>query len=87
MKTRFRSVDEVAKEVAMQIAAANPLFLDKDEVDKEAIEKEKEIYRVQALNEGKPEKIVEKMVEGRIQKYYKEVCLLNKYGLKMEIKQ
>ncbi len=75
-------LDEVAKDVAMQVAAANPLFLDKNSVDKEAIEKEKEIYRVQALNEGKPEKIVEKMVEGRIQKYYKEVCLLDQAWVK-----
>lgn len=67
---------EVAKDVAMHIAAANPLFLNKDQVDVELLNKEKEIYRVQALNEGKPEKIVEKMVEGRVQKYYKEVCLV-----------
>ena len=61
----------------MQVAAANPLFLTEADVDQESIEKEKEIYRVQALNEGKPEKIVEKMVEGRIKKYYKEVCLVD----------
>ena len=66
----------------MQIAAANPLFLDKISVDNETLEKEKEIYRVQALNEGKPEKIVEKMVEGRINKYYKEVCLLEQLWVK-----
>jgi elongation factor Ts len=64
------------KDVAMQIAAAKPLFLTSDEVPEEEIEKEKEILRAQALNEGKPEKIVDKMVEGRIQKYFKEVCLL-----------
>lgn len=64
------------KDVAMQIAAANPLFLSVEDVSSEAIEKEKEILRAQALNEGKPEKIVDKMVEGRIKKYYKEVCLL-----------
>lgn len=75
-------LDEVAKEVCMQIAAANPLFLSKNEVDQDSIEKEKEIYRVQALNEGKPEKIVEKMVMGRIQKYYKEVCLLEQLWVK-----
>ncbi|WP_055667827.1 translation elongation factor Ts [Desnuesiella massiliensis] len=69
-------VAEVAKDVAMHVAAANPLFLNKESVDNEAVEKEKEIYRVQALNEGKPEKIVDKMVEGRVQKYYKEVCLV-----------
>lgn len=73
---------EVAKEVCMQVAAANPLFLNRDSVDQEALEKEKEIYRVQALNEGKPEKIVEKMVMGRIQKYFKEVCLVDQVWVK-----
>ena len=75
-------LDEVAKDVCMQIAAANPLFLSEDQVDTASIEKEKEIYRVQALNEGKPENIVEKMVEGRIKKYYKEVCLLDQLWVK-----
>lgn len=69
-------VCELAKEIAMQVAAANPLFISRDEVDTTTLNKEREIYRVQALNEGKPEKIVDKMVEGRIQKYFKEVCLL-----------
>jgi elongation factor Ts len=69
-------LEDVAKNVAMQIAAANPLFLSKNEVDAASLEKEKEIYRAQALNEGKPEKIVDKMVEGRVHKYYKEVCLV-----------
>lgn len=73
---------EVAKEVCMQVAAANPLFLNRESVDQEAIEKEKEIYRVQALNEGKPENIVEKMVMGRIQKYFKEVCLVDQVWVK-----
>jgi len=67
---------DVAKDVAMQVAAANPLFLNRDQVDNETLEKEKEIFKVQALNEGKPEQIVEKMVVGRIQKYYKENCLV-----------
>lgn len=66
----------------MQVAAANPLFLNEEGVDKEAVEKEREIYRVQALNEGKPEKIVDKMVEGRIKKYYKEVCLVDQAWVK-----
>ena len=66
---------EVGKELCMQVAAANPLFVAEADVDQESIQKEKEIYRVQALNEGKPENIVDKMVEGRIKKYYKEVCL------------
>ncbi|WP_291633025.1 translation elongation factor Ts [Clostridium sp.] len=73
---------KIAKDVAMQIAAASPLFLDNTCVDNETLEKEKEIYRVQALNEGKPEKIVEKMVMGRVNKYYKEVCLLEQIWVK-----
>lgn len=67
---------DVAKEMTLQVAAANPLYLTKEDVSNDALEKEKEIYRQQALNEGKPEKVVEKMIEGRIQKYYKEVCLM-----------
>ncbi|CDF57936.1 translation elongation factor Ts [Thermobrachium celere] len=73
---------EVAKELALQIAAANPLYLVKEEVPQDVIEKEKEIYRQQALNEGKPEKVVEKMVEGRLQKYFKEVCLLEQLWIR-----
>lgn len=73
---------EVAKDVCMQVAASNPLFLSQNEVDHKALETEKEIYRAQALNEGKPEHIVEKMVMGRIQKYYKEVCLLDQAWVK-----
>jgi elongation factor Ts len=69
-------VVDVAKQVTLQIAAASPLFLVKEEVPTETLDKEKEIYRQQALNEGKPEKIVDKMVEGRAQKYFKEVCLM-----------
>ena len=65
----------LAKDVAMQIAAAKPLYVNIEDVDASALEAEKEILRNQALNEGKPEAIVEKMVEGRIKKYYQEVCL------------
>lgn len=64
------------KDIAMHIAAAKPLFLSREEVSTEALEHEKEILRAQALNEGKPANIVDKMVEGRVSKYYKEVCLL-----------
>ncbi|MDP4177362.1 MAG: translation elongation factor Ts [Bacillota bacterium] len=73
---------EVAKDAAMQVAAANPLFLNKNQVNTETLDKEREIYKVQALNEGKPEKIVERMVEGRIQKYYKENCLIEQVWIK-----
>ena len=73
---------EVAKDVAMHIAAVNPLFLDSSAVDAETLEKEREIYRVQAQNEGKPANIVEKMVEGRVKKYLKEVCLVEQVFVK-----
>lgn len=71
------------RDMAMQVAA-NPgtLCISKEEVDPALIEHEKEILRAQALNEGKPEKIVDKMVEGRIEKYYKEVCLLEQPFIK-----
>lgn len=63
-------------DLALQIAASNPLFISKEDVPTENLNKEREILRAQALNEGKPEKIVDRMVDGRIDKYYKEVCLL-----------
>ncbi len=64
------------RDIAMQIAAANPQYIAREEVPEELIAKEKEIFKAQALNEGKPERIIDKMVEGRIEKYYKELCLL-----------
>jgi elongation factor Ts len=70
------------KDIAMQIAAANPKFLAREEVSQEELDKEKEILRNQALNEGKPEKIVDKMVEGRMNKYYEENCLLEQAFVK-----
>ena len=73
---------QLVKDIAMHIAAANPLYLDSADVPADVLEKEKEILRAQALNEGKPEKIVDKMVEGRIQKYYKEFCLLEQAFVK-----
>lgn len=70
------------KDIAMQIAAANPKFLSREEVSQEELDKEKEILRNQALNEGKPEKIVDKMVEGRMNKYYEENCLMEQVFVK-----
>jgi elongation factor Ts len=64
------------RDIAMHIAASNPSYLSREDVPQDEIAKEKEILRAQALNEGKPEKIVDKMVEGRIEKYFKENCLL-----------
>ncbi|WP_066635249.1 translation elongation factor Ts [Desulfolucanica intricata] len=73
---------EFARDIAMQIAASRPEFVATEDVPADVIEKEKQILRVQALNEGKPENIVDKMVEGRIQKYFKEVCLLEQPFIK-----
>lgn len=67
---------ETGKKVAMHIAASNPLFLNIDDVDTETLNKEKEILTEQAKASGKPEQIIEKMVEGRINKYYEEIVLL-----------
>jgi len=64
------------RDIALHIAATNPQYITREEVPQEEVEKEKAILKQQALNEGKPEKIVEKMVEGRIDKFYKEICLL-----------
>ncbi len=75
-------VKTFAHDLALQIAAAKPEAVRREEVDVEKLNKEKEILRAQALNEGKPEKIVERMVEGRIEKYYKEVCLLEQLFVK-----
>ena len=66
---------ELGKDLAMQVAAANPAYLERSEVPGAELDHEKEVLREQARNEGKPEDIIEKMVIGRINKYYKEVCL------------
>jgi len=73
---------EFAKNVAMQIAAANPVCLGPDEVPADLLAKEREIYKNQAMAEGKPEQIAEKIVDGRVKKYYKEVCLLEQPFIK-----
>ena len=72
----------LGKDVAMQIAAAKPQCIGREDVDQEALAHEREVLRTQALEEGKPEKIVEKMVDGRINKYYKEVCLVEQAFVK-----
>jgi len=64
------------RDICLQVAATNPAYLSKEDVPEDAIENEKEILRKQALREGKPEKIVEKIVSGRIEKYFQENCLL-----------
>lgn len=73
---------QFARDIAMQIAAAKPLYVTKEDVPVDVLEHEKQILRAQALNEGKPEKIVDKMVEGRVEKFYKEVCLVEQPFIK-----
>ena len=67
---------ELVKNLSMQIAASNPLYLKREDVPLSVLEKEKDIYRNQALREGKPEKIVDKIIAGKIEKFFSEVCLL-----------
>jgi len=73
---------ELVHDIALQIAAANPQYVSKEEVPEEVIEKEKNILRAQALEEGKPAAIVDKMVEGRIKTFYEDNCLLNQKYVK-----
>lgn len=73
---------ELAHDVALQIAASKPLYLNASEVPADVIEHEKEILKAQAINEGKPANIVDRMVEGRVKKYYDEFCLLNQAFVK-----
>ena len=68
---------EFTKNLAMHIAATNPLGITPEDISQEIIEKEKEIYRAQALDMGKPENVIDKIVEGKLNKFYKESCLLN----------
>jgi elongation factor Ts len=72
----------LARDIAMQVAAANPGYVRREEVPADVIEHEREILRAQALNEGKPANIVEKMIGGRIEKYYKENCLMEQPFIK-----
>lgn len=70
------------KDMAMQIAAASPRYVKREDVSVDEIEKEREIYRGQALESGKPEKVVEKIVEGKMERFYSEVCLLEQAFIK-----
>jgi elongation factor Ts len=79
---RTTEFSQLAKELAMQIAAMDPLWIKCEDVSKEVIEKEKEIYKKQIQDSGKPEKVVEKIVQGRLEKYFSEVCLLEQPYIK-----
>ncbi|NLG37762.1 MAG: translation elongation factor Ts [Clostridiales bacterium] len=65
------------RDIAMQIAAANPRYVSSGEVPEDVVENERRVLKAQAMNEGKPEKIAEKMLEGRLKKFYKDICLLD----------
>ncbi|HZJ85312.1 MAG TPA: translation elongation factor Ts [Syntrophomonadaceae bacterium] len=73
---------QLAYDIAMQVAASNPEYLDREQVPEDVIAREKEVLRAQALEEGKPEKIIDKMIEGRIEKFFKEKCLLEQEFIK-----
>lgn len=77
---------QLAKDLAMQVAATNPICLKPEDLPQDLLEKEKEIYLKQAKEEGKPDHIAEKIVEGRLKKYYKEVCLLEQPFIKDDSK-
>ena len=79
---RTAEFQALLKDVAMQVAAANPRYVRREEVSSAEIEKEQGIYRQQALETGKPEKVVEKIVEGKMERFYSEVCLLEQAFIK-----
>jgi elongation factor Ts len=79
---RTTEFQALLKDVAMQIAAANPAYVRREDVPAEEIEKEREIYRGQARESGKPEKVVDKIVEGKLERFYSEVCLLEQPFIK-----
>jgi elongation factor Ts len=79
---RTTEFQTLLKDMAMQIAAASPRYVKREDVSVDEIEKEREIYRGQALESGKPEKVVEKIVEGKMERFYSEVCLLEQTFIK-----
>jgi elongation factor Ts len=79
---RTNEFQSLLKDIAMQVAAANPRFVRREEVSAEELQKEQSIYRQQALESGKPEKIVDKIVEGKMERFYSEACLLEQAFIK-----
>jgi elongation factor Ts len=79
---RTAEFQTLLKDIAMQIAAANPRYIRPEDASAEELEKEREIYRRQALESGKPEKIIDKIVEGKIERFFSEVCLLEQAFIK-----
>lgn len=81
---RNEAFKKLVNDIALQICASAPLFIRREDIPKEIIEKEREIYRSQAASLGKPEKIVEKIVDGKMEKYYRDVCLIEQKFIKNE---
>ncbi|MGH7794406.1 MAG: translation elongation factor Ts [Candidatus Binatia bacterium] len=79
---RTTEFQALLKDIAMQVAAANPRYIRREDVSAAELDKEKEIYRQQALETGKPEKVIDKIVEGKIDRFYSEVCLLEQSFIK-----
>lgn len=77
-----KEFQEFAKDIAMQITASSPLYVKREDVPEEAKEKEKNIYRKQAIESGKPEKIIDKIADGKMEKFYQEVCLIEQPFIK-----
>ena len=79
---RTEAFEELAHDLALQVVAARPLYLAPEYIPPDVLEEEKNVYRVQARETGKPERIIEKIVEGKLQKYYQEVCLMKQPFIK-----
>lgn len=79
---RTEEFQSFGKNMAMQIAAANPLYLRREEIPEEVLERERRIYRTQAVEAGKPEKVIDKIVAGKLERFYAEVCLLEQTYIK-----
>ena len=79
---RTEDFQTLVKDVAMQVAASNPLYLNRNHVPAEVIEKEKDILRTQAVDSGKPEKVIDRIVEGRLEKFFSEACLIDQPFIK-----
>lgn len=85
--SRNEDFQQFAKNLAMHIAATNPVAISEADMDTELVEKEKEIYKAQALNEGKKPEFIDKIIEGRLKKFYVESCLLNQIYIRDETKK
>ncbi len=81
---RNKDFQQLGRDLAMQVVASRPLYLSRDQVSREVVDKEKAIYREQLSREGKPQEMIEKIIEGKMDKYYEEVCLLEQSFIKDE---